>query len=287
MAKVIMTSDELVARLETLANKKTFYKNKYPYNLGLVAPPKSQKEFSDIVTKKTRINYNPYNELARSFDCNNLLKALLNGYDVNKNTVGYYQANLSNTGDCSEYRLLQQCSNISKDFTKLNAVSLLYMSGHVGTYIAKEVVRNGKTYNVIECTPAFGNGVVYSWVDTNGTRRECKGGQAKGVWTQHGLFTPWVSYSGTTQPSQPTKVDVSKYPLLFMVYDPKTRTYTTRGSYVLKLQQILVSKGYDPKGCDSVFGPGCDKAVRKFQKDSGLVVDGKVGPKTWDKLVNG
>lgn len=47
MAKVIMTSDELVARLETLANKKTFYKNKYPYNLGLVAPPKSQKEFSD------------------------------------------------------------------------------------------------------------------------------------------------------------------------------------------------------------------------------------------------
>ena len=120
--------------------------------------------------------------------------------------------------------------------------------------------------------------VVYSWVDSNGTRRECKGGQAKGVWTQHGLFTPWVSYSGTTQPSQPTKVDVSKYPIL---------KKGSRGSYVLKLQQLLVSKGYDPKGCDSIFGPGCDKAVRQFQKDSKLVVDGCVGPKTWDKLING
>ena len=289
MAKIIMTSDELVARLEALANKKTFYKNKYPYNLGLVAPPKSQKEFVDC-RKNKRVNYNPFEAKAQSFDCSNLVKALLNGYDIDKMEIGYYQVVLSNTGDCSEYKLLSQCTDISSDFSKLgNQARLLYTNspnGHIGVYLGKTV--QGK-YNVVECTcaKAIGNGVKYSWVDSDGTRRAQRGSAAICKWQKHGLMTPWVSYSDTTQPSQPAKVDVSKYPLLFMVYDPKTKTYTTRGSYVLKLQQILVSKGYDPKGCDSIFGPGCDKAVRKFQKDSGLVVDGKVGPKTWDKLVNG
>lgn len=274
MAKVIMSSDQLVERLEILANKKTFYKNKWPYNVGLVAPPKSTKEFKDF-KGNIRKNYNPHEEVAPSFDCNNLLKCLLNGYDINYTAIGYYQTSLSNTGDCTEYGLLKQCSNISSNFAQLNNVALLYMSGHVGTYINKEVSRNGKLYNVIECTPSFGNGVVYSWVDKDGTRRACKGGSKNGKWTQWGLFTPWVSYS-SIQPS--TKVDVSKYPVL---------KKGSKGSYVTKLQTILVEKKYDPKGIDGVFGPGCDKAVRQYQKDMKLVVDGCVGPKTWDKLVNG
>lgn len=274
MAKVIMTSVQLVERLESLANQKTFYKNKWNYNLGLVAPPKTTETFKDI-NNRIVTNVNPFTAQARSFDCSNLLKSLLNGYDINNNTVGYYQASLSNTGDCTEYRLLQQCTNKSKDFTQLKEgyPALLYMSGHVATYLGKTVVRNGKSYNVVECTPQFGGGVVYSWVDSNGTRRSCKGGSAAKTYTQWGLFTPWVSY-----PAQNSKVDVSKYPIL---------KKGSKGEYVLKLQKLLVSKGYDPKGCDSIFGPGCDKAVRQFQKDSKLVVDGCVGPKTWDKLING
>ena len=259
MAKVIMNSIELVQRLETLANRKTFYKNKYPYNLCYI-----------------------HSDGRTSADCNNLYKAILNGYDVNKTTVGYYQKSLSNTGDVSEYRLFLQCTDQSKDFKKLKLGEprALYMSGHFGGYIGKEVNRNGKLYNVIEATPSFGNGIVYSWVDNDGTRRACKGGSKNGKWTQHGLFTPWVKYVEQTVQPAPTqpKVDVSKYPIL---------KKGSKGEYVLKLQKLLVSKGYDPKGCDSIFGPGCDKAVRQFQKDSKLVIDGCVGPKTWDKLING
>lgn len=49
---------------------------------------------------------------------------------------------------------------------------------------------------------------------------------------------------------------------------------------IKRIQQELVAWGYDPKGVDGKFGPGCDAAVRQFQKDQGLTADGSVGPGT-------
>ena len=49
---------------------------------------------------------------------------------------------------------------------------------------------------------------------------------------------------------------------------------------VTRLQQELIEWGYDPKGVDGSFGPGCKAAVEQFQKDNGLSVDGSVGPAT-------
>ncbi|RAV22686.1 N-acetylmuramoyl-L-alanine amidase [Paenibacillus contaminans] len=69
------------------------------------------------------------------------------------------------------------------------------------------------------------------------------------------------------------KVDVSKYPVL-----KKNST----GEYVKTLQTKLGGLSIDGS-----FGPLTDTAVRAFQKKNGLVVDGVVGPKTWDKLING
>lgn len=174
---IIMTSKQLVERLEVLANERTFYRNKYPYNLCLV-------------NSDGRI----------SADCVNLYKALLNGYDVNNHTVGYFQKDLKNTGDCTEWGLLSQCSDISTDFSKLSVdfPRLLYMKGHIGGYIGKEVNRGGKIYNCIECTVSFGGGIVYSYVTKTGTRYSYKGGARNGQWTHHGLMTKWVSYPGAT-----------------------------------------------------------------------------------------
>ena len=56
------------------------------------------------------------------------------------------------------------------------------------------------------------------------------------------------------------------------------------GDYVKKLQTRLVQLGYDPKGIDGIFGPGCLQAVKDFQRSRFLVVDGIVGPKTWREL---
>ena len=166
--KIIMTDKQFVERLTNIKNRRTFYKNKYPYNLC-------------YINKDGRT----------SADCVNLVKAILNGYNIYNNMIGYYQKDLSNTGDCTEAELLAQCTDVSQDFTNLGRNPLiLYMKGHIGTYLGKEV--QGK-YNVIECTKSFGGGVVYSWVDSDGTRRKEKNGVKNGKWTHHGLPSKWVS----------------------------------------------------------------------------------------------
>ena len=245
MAKVIMTSNQLIDRLKVLASRRTYYRNKYPDNLCYC-----------------------HTDGRTSADCVNLLKAVLNGYDVHNETPGYYQRTLTNTGDCTEYGLLKQCTDISSDFKNLKdgEPRLLYMSGHVGCFIGTNQI-NGKTYNVIECTAAWGGGILYSYVNEKGERYNHKDGTRNGRWKQHGLLTSFVDY--------PNKPDYKKYPIL---------RKGSKGEYVYTLQRLLVAKGYDPKGIDGIFGPGCDKAVRQFQKDNKLVVDGCVGPLTWGAL---
>lgn len=57
-----------------------------------------------------------------------------------------------------------------------------------------------------------------------------------------------------------------------------------RGESVRELQRAL---GFTGQAVDGDFGPKTDKAVRKFQQDHGLTIDGKVGPKTWAILLKG
>lgn len=47
------------------------------------------------------------------------------------------------------------------------------------------------------------------------------------------------------------------------------------------LQQLLTDYGYDPGVIDGDFGPNTENAVKEFQGDYGLTVDGIVGPESW------
>lgn len=58
----------------------------------------------------------------------------------------------------------------------------------------------------------------------------------------------------------------------------------SKGDKVKYLQYKLLSRLYNPGTIDGIFGNNTIKAVKEFQKDNGLGVDGIVGPKTWNKL---
>ena len=169
-----ISKSKLIKDLETLAAQKTHYRAKYPFNLLY------------------------YDGTQFWCDCSNLFKALFNGRDINFKEKGSYQRKLVNPGDVTERDLFFGCASISTDFRKLKAgeFRLLYMSGHVGSYIGKEKKVGKRIVNVIECTPNkhLGDGVVYSYVDSSGNRLKCKGcNPVSQKWSHHGRPDKWVS----------------------------------------------------------------------------------------------
>ena len=53
------------------------------------------------------------------------------------------------------------------------------------------------------------------------------------------------------------------------------------GTAVRQLQEALKEAGHDPGPIDGEFGPATEAAVRAFQQDKGIAVDGIVGDITW------
>lgn len=177
---IAMTSKQYVDTLKHIASIPTVYKNKFPYNLG----------YYDGRTGKY------------SFDCWNLVKSVINGWQDTK-VDGYYVKGFKYTGDINGQQILNRCTKKSKDFSKISVPgTYLYLPGHAGSYIGETII-NGKYYNVIECTGAWTKNVLYSWVDADGTRRKFKGGQKSSRWTDWGLMC-WLDYSGITPAPTPT-----------------------------------------------------------------------------------
>lgn len=76
------------------------------------------------------------------------------------------------------------------------------------------------------------------------------------------------------------------------IWGPKTQAAAVnvrrgaRGNLTRIIQGALYARGYDAHGFDGIFGPGCERAVRAFQHNSGLWADGIVGPNTWAALLS-
>ena len=76
------------------------------------------------------------------------------------------------------------------------------------------------------------------------------------------------------------------------LYESETVKQTLRkgskGDAVRELQTMLLKLGYDlgPCGIDGDFGKATEAAVRSFQSDHRLEVDGVVGKNTWAELIN-
>lgn len=119
------------------------------------------------------------------FDCVNLTKGLLWGWNGNQNASygGAVYAKSGSIPDVSADGAIRLCRNVSADFSEIAVGEALWMSGHWGIYIGDGLA--------VECTPAWENGVQITAVGNIGT----KAGYKTRTWMKHGEM-PWVEYVG-------------------------------------------------------------------------------------------
>ena len=63
-----------------------------------------------------------------------------------------------------------------------------------------------------------------------------------------------------------------------------TQVSAVEKSSIQDIQQALKNINLYEGKIDGILGPNTRKAIEAFQSQNGLKVDGKVGPKTWQKL---
>lgn len=92
-------------------------------------------------------------------------------------------------------------------------------------------------------------------------------------WNRWGLMTKYFIYDGVPEAQEPELGD-------------RILKTGMSGGDVKAMQGALIALGYDcgKYGADGDFGSGTEKAVRAFQKDNGLAVDGQFGPKSLEAL---
>ena len=115
----------------------------------------------------------------------------------------------------------------------------------------------------------------------NGIVIHCSGEVKKGKTTDRG----WSHYAVPAGLAQQESISIDLQP------SPQEKACLllrkgSRGDAVKELQEILMAKGYDlgKWGADGIFGKQTLKAVKAFQKDCGIKVDGIVGRITYEKL---
>ncbi|MBR3587000.1 MAG: peptidoglycan-binding protein [Oscillospiraceae bacterium] len=74
-------------------------------------------------------------------------------------------------------------------------------------------------------------------------------------------------------------------PSLCLSWPPRMIDKSMAGTDVAVLQAVLSARGYYTGALDGIFGDVLDAAVRKFQMDHDLVVDGVCGPQTWREIL--
>lgn len=142
---------------------------------------------------------------------------------------------------------------------------IVWKSGHVGVYLG-----NGKVSEA--------RGFDYGTVITNLKDRK---------WT-HWFQEVGISYD---QPS-PEPTPGGEFDMQMKTLKRNADGSAMVDPNVLVFQSMMNTlKITDDEGkslvCDSHYGKRSEQACKRFQAKKGLAVDGKCGPKTWDRIANG
>lgn len=130
------------------------------------------------------------------FDCVNLIKGVLWGWNGNLNHI-YGGAVYGSNGvpDTNANGMFwDYCYDQSSDFSNILPGEFVWMEGHIGVHIGGGLA--------VECTPIWADGVQITAIGNIGA----KAGYATRTWTSHGK-SKFVDYSGSPSPApapQPT-----------------------------------------------------------------------------------
>ena len=136
------------------------------------------------------------------FDCVNLTKGILWGWNGNKNAA-YGGAKYAANGvpDVSADGMIAKCKDVSATgWDKLLPGEGLWMPGHWGLYIGDGLA--------VECTPAWENKVQITAVKNIGA----KTGYNARTWTKHGKL-PWVEYGIDGSKNSEIIINGKSYPI--------------------------------------------------------------------------
>lgn len=138
-----------------------------------------------------------WNGTSWNMDCVCMIKGILWGFNFNKN-ASHGGAIYGSNGvyDDTADSIMNRCTYISKDFSKIEIGEILHMSGHVGVYIG-----NGQ---VVESTAAWEGKTVISNIDINGKR--FRNGLTCGYWKEHGKLK-YIDYSQNESDNKPTPTE--------------------------------------------------------------------------------
>ena len=192
----IMKASDFVAKLKDIA---TNYKTLYV--MGCFGAPMT------TANKKRYINHHPYNKQpARvklinaasadtfGFDCVCLIKGVLWGWSGDKSKI-YGGAKYATNGvpDADANAMINLCSEVSTDFSKIEIGEAVWTNGHIGVYIGDGLA--------IECTPAWKNKVQITACNCS------KSGYNTRKWKKHGKL-PYIDYA--TASAAPAKTSKPK-----------------------------------------------------------------------------
>lgn len=201
--------------------------------------------------------YKPLHATQKVHDCVGLIKGYLWCDSATDTTPTYNSAQ-----DVSANGMRNACSFKGDIATMPDMLgALVFMDGHIGVYIG-----NGE---VIEA-----RGTSYGVVKTKLKDR---------AWKWWG-YCPYITYQAELKPTPTPAPSATKVSVELPVLKRGMKI-----APVKTLQRLLLAFGYsmDGYGVDGSYGGATERAVRKFQADKGLAVDGSVGKATWSKLLEG
>lgn len=202
------------------------------------------------------------------FDCVNLIKGVLWGWNGTKNSsYGGAKYATNNVPDISADAMITKCSGLSTNFSNIEVGEAVWCKGHIGVYIGDGLA--------VECSPKWKNCVQITACNCN------KSGYNRRNWTKHGKL-PYISYTHKTVTTNNTTKKEGT-----CTVEIKTLNKGAKNSTVKALQTLLIGYGYNcgSSGADGDFGTNTYNAVKSYQKANGLTVDGCVGKNTWGKLL--